>query len=154
MKRFLTRSEKGTEKLGEKIGKKILKEKLDKTAKILALEGDLGGGKTTFLKGFAKGLGIREKILSPTFILIRKFSIKHRTSNFKHFYHIDCYRIEKEREILNLGFREIIKDPQNIVAIEWADKIKKILPKKVIKIKFKILGKKEREILIKWQRDC
>jgi tRNA threonylcarbamoyladenosine biosynthesis protein TsaE len=154
MKRFLTRNEKGTEKLGEKIGKKILKEKLDKTAKILALEGDLGGGKTTFLKGFAKGLGIKEKILSPTFILIKKFNIKHRTSNFKHFYHIDCYRIEKAKEILNLGFKEIIKDPKNIVAIEWADKIKKILPKKVLKIKFKILEKKEREILIKWQRDC
>jgi tRNA threonylcarbamoyladenosine biosynthesis protein TsaE len=53
-----------------------------------------------------------------------------------------------------LGFREIIKDPKNIVAIEWADKIKKILPKKVIKIKFKIFGKKERKILIKWQRNC
>jgi tRNA threonylcarbamoyladenosine biosynthesis protein TsaE len=154
MKRFLTKSEKETEKLGEKIGKKILKKKLDKTAKILALEGDLGGGKTTFLKGFAKGLGIREKILSPTFILFRKFNIKHRTSNFEHFYHIDCYRVEKEKEILNLGFREIIKDPKNIVAIEWAEKIKKILPKKVLKIKFKIFGKKERKILIKWQRDC
>jgi tRNA threonylcarbamoyladenosine biosynthesis protein TsaE len=152
MKRFLTKSEKETEKLGEKIGKKILKEKLDKAAKILALEGDLGGGKTTFLKGFAKGLGIREKILSPTFILFRKFQIPN--SKFQNFYHIDCYRIEKEREILNLGFREIIKDPQNIVAIEWADKIKKILPRKVLKIKFKILEKKEREILIKWQRDC
>jgi tRNA threonylcarbamoyladenosine biosynthesis protein TsaE len=152
MKRFLTKSEKETEKLGEKIGKKILKGKLDKTAKILALEGDLGGGKTTFLKGFAKGLGIREKILSPTFILFRKFQIPN--SKFQNFYHIDCYRIEKEKEILNLGFREIIKDPQNIVAIEWADKIKKILPKKVIKIKFKIFGKKERKILIKWQRDC
>jgi tRNA threonylcarbamoyladenosine biosynthesis protein TsaE len=152
MKRFLTKSEKGTEKLGEKIGKKILKEKLDKTAKILALEGDLGGGKTTFLKGFAKGLGIREKILSPTFILFRKFQIPN--SKFQNFYHIDCYRIEKEREILNLDFRKIIKDPKNIVAVEWANKIKKILPRKVLKIKFKILEKKEREILIKWQRDC
>jgi tRNA threonylcarbamoyladenosine biosynthesis protein TsaE len=152
MKRFLTKSEKETEKLGEKIGKKILKEKLDKIAKILALEGDFGGGKTTFLKGFAKGLGIKEKILSPTFILFRKFQIPN--SKFQNFYHIDCYRIEKPREILSLGFREIIKDPKNIVAIEWADKIKKILPRKVLKIKFKILGKKEREILIRWQKDC
>jgi tRNA threonylcarbamoyladenosine biosynthesis protein TsaE len=152
MKKFLTRSEKGTKKLGEKIGKEILKKKLDKIARTLALEGDLGGGKTTFLKGFAKGLGIKEKILSPTFILFRKFQIPN--SKFQNFYHIDCYRIEKEREILNLGFKEIIKDPKNIVAIEWADKIKKILPKKILKIKFKILGKKEREILIKWQKDC
>jgi tRNA A37 threonylcarbamoyladenosine biosynthesis protein TsaE len=53
-----------------------------------------------------------------------------------------------------LGFKEIIKNPKNIIAIEWADKIKKILLKKVIKIKFKILEKKEREILIKWQKDC
>jgi tRNA threonylcarbamoyladenosine biosynthesis protein TsaE len=152
MEKFQTKSEKETEKLGEEIGKKILKEKLGKVAKVIALEGDLGGGKTTFLKGFAKGLGIKEKILSPTFILIRKFQIP--STKFQNFYHIDCYRIEKIKEILNLGFREIIKDPKNIVAIEWADKIKKILPKKVIKIKFKILGKKEREILIKWQRDC
>jgi tRNA threonylcarbamoyladenosine biosynthesis protein TsaE len=154
MEKFQTKSEKETERLGEKIAKKILKEKPGKIAKIIALEGDLGGGKTTFLKGFAKGLGIREKILSPTFILIKKFNLKHPTSNFEHFYHIDCYRIEKEKEILNLDFREIIKDPKNIVAIEWAKKTKKILPRKVLKIKFKILGKKEREILIKWQRDC
>jgi len=152
MEKFQTKSEKETEKLGEEIGKKILKEKLGKVAKVIALEGDLGGGKTTFLKGFAKGLGIKEKILSPTFILIRKFQIP--STKFQNFYHIDCYRIEKPREILNLSFREIIKDPQNIVAIEWAEKIKKILPRKVLKIKFKILEKKEREILIKWQRDC
>jgi tRNA threonylcarbamoyladenosine biosynthesis protein TsaE len=152
MEKFQTKSEKETENLGKKIGRKILKEKPSKIAKIIALEGDLGGGKTTFLKGFAKGLGIREKILSPTFIIFRKFEI--RNSKFKNFYHVDCYRIEKIKEILNLGFREIIKDPKNIVAIEWAEKIKKILPKKVIKIKFKILGKKRREILIKWQRDC
>jgi tRNA threonylcarbamoyladenosine biosynthesis protein TsaE len=152
MEKFQTKSEKETEKLGEEIGRKILKEKLGKIAKIVALEGDLGGGKTTFLKGFAKGLGIKEKILSPTFVIAKRFEVS--VSRFQYFYHIDCYRIEKPREILNLGFREIIKDPKNIVAIEWADKIKKILPKEVIKIKFKILGKKEREILIKWQRGC
>jgi tRNA threonylcarbamoyladenosine biosynthesis protein TsaE len=152
MEKFQTKSEKETEKLGKEIGRKILKEKPGKIAKIIALEGDLGGGKTTFLKGFAKGLGIKEKILSPTFILFKKFQIPN--SKFQNFYHIDCYRIEKEKEILNLDFKGIIKDPKNIVAIEWADKIKKILTRKVIKIKFKILGKKEREILIKWQRDC
>lgn len=152
MEKFQTKNEKRTEKLGEEIGRKILKEKLGKIAKIVALEGDLGGGKTTFLKGFAKGLGIKEKILSPTFVIAKRFEVSG--SRFQYFYHIDCYRIEKPREILDLGFREIIKDPKNIVAIEWADKIKKILPKEVIKIKFKILGKKEREILIKWQRDC
>ena len=149
MKKFITKSEKETEKLGKEFGKKILKEKPGKTAKILFLEGDLGGGKTTFLKGFARGLGIKEKILSPTFILIRKFNIKHRTSNFKHFYHIDCYRIEKPREILNLGFKKIVKDPKNILAIEWANRIHQIIPKKALQIKFKILNKNQRQIMIK-----
>jgi tRNA threonylcarbamoyladenosine biosynthesis protein TsaE len=149
MKKFITKSEKETEKLGKEFGKKILKEKPGKIAKILFLEGDLGGGKTTFLKGFARGLGIKEKILSPTFILVRKFEIKHRTSNFKHFYHIDCYRIEKPREILNLGFKKIIKDPKNILAIEWANRIHQIIPKKALQIKFKILNKNQRQIMIK-----
>jgi tRNA threonylcarbamoyladenosine biosynthesis protein TsaE len=145
MEKFITQSPKETERLGEKIGKRISQIRLKNQAQIIALEGDLGGGKTTFLKGLAKGMGIKERILSPTFLLIRKF---------QNFYHIDCYRIKKPSEILKLGFRKIVKDPQNIVAIEWAERIKGILPRKILKIKFKILGKKKREILIKWQRDC
>jgi len=152
MRKVLTKSEKETENLGKKIGKRILREKIGKSSKVLALEGDLGGGKTVFLKGLAKGLGIKEKVLSPTFIILRKFQIA--STKFKNFYHIDCYRIEKPKEILDLGFKEILNNPKNIVAIEWANKIKKILPKRTLKIKFKILGKKEREILIKWQKDC
>ena len=118
--------------------------------RILALEGELGGGKTTFLKGFAKGLGIKERILSPTFILIRKFKISD--SKFKNFYHIDCYRIEKEKEILKLGFKEIVKNSKNIVAIEWSDKIKNILPSNVLFLKFEILNAKKRNINISFSK--
>jgi len=153
MERFQTKSGKETENLGKKIGRKILKEKPGKIAKVIALEGDLGGGKTTFLKGFAKGLGIREKILSPTFIIFRKFKIRvnscPNSCKFANFYHVDCYRIEKPREILNLGFRKIIKNPKNIVAIEWANRIHQIIPKKALQIKFKILSKNQRQITIK-----
>lgn len=144
---FLTKNPKETEKLGEILAREILKSSFKK-AIVLGLKGDLGGGKTTFLKGFAKGLGIKEKILSPTFIILKKFNIKHRTSNFKHFYHLDCYRIERPKEILDLGFKEIIQNPKNIVAIEWAEKIEKILPKNKILILFKFLDKKKRTILI------
>jgi tRNA threonylcarbamoyladenosine biosynthesis protein TsaE len=148
MKKIFTKNEKETERLGLKIAKRILKSKKGMVAKILALYGELGAGKTTFLKGFAKGLGIKEKVLSPTFIIIKKFQVSN--SKFKNFYHIDCYRIKKEKELLILGLKEIIRNPKNIVVIEWAERIKKFLPKKVLEIKFKILGKKEREILIKW----
>ena len=65
---------------------------------------------------------------------------------FHNFYHIDCYRIRKPKEILDLGFKEIISNPENIVAIEWADRIKKILPKNALVLKFKFIDKLKREI--------
>jgi tRNA threonylcarbamoyladenosine biosynthesis protein TsaE len=114
------------------------------------LEGELGGGKTTFLKGFAKGLGIRKKIKSPTFIIMRKYKLGFRCQvlGLGYFYHFDCYRISKAKEILNLGFKEIIQNPENIVAIEWGDKIRRILPKNYIRIKFRFLGQNKRKITI------
>jgi len=115
-----------------------------KRAFVLGLVGDLGGGKTTFLQGFAKGLGIKEKILSPSFVIFRKFKVK--SLRFKVFYHIDCYRIKKPKEILDLGFKEIVSDPKNIVAIEWADRIKKFLPNDVLTLKFEFIDKTKRRI--------
>ena len=133
-----------TEIVGQKIAKEILKSPPPKRAVIIGLMGDLGGGKTTFLKGFARGLGIKQKILSPTFVIMRRFKIQD--SRFKNFYHIDCYRIENPKEILALGFKEIISDPKNIICVEWADRIKKILPKNSIILKFKFVDKNKRRI--------
>jgi len=156
---FLTKSPFQTKKLGEVLAKEILKVQIKrKKAFIFGLEGDLGGGKTTFLQGLARGLGIKEKILSPTFTIMKKFQIPNSKSqtnskikipNFKTFYHIDCYRIKKTKEILNLGFKEVISNPQSIVAIEWADRIKKILPRNTIRIKFEFIDKNRRQIIIK-----
>lgn len=156
--KYLTTAPRQTQKLGEILAQEVKKTKLKKRALIFGLEGDLGGGKTTFLQGFAKGLGIKEKILSPTFIILKKFKIPRRrtfgslrgrqNSNFKNFYHIDCYRIKKPREILDLGFKEIISNPQNIITVEWAERIRKILPKKVIIIKFEFLNKTTRKIYL------
>jgi len=119
---------------------------IGKQAIILGLTGELGSGKTTFLKGFAKGLGIKEKILSPTFIIMRKFSISH--SFFQNFYHFDCYRIKKPKELLILDFKKIISNPKNIVCLEWVEKIKKILPKNNLIIKFDFINSKTRKITI------
>ena len=157
-KQYLTTGPTQTKKLGEKLAKETLKRPLKKQAFILGLEGDLGGGKTTFLQGFAKGLGIKEKILSPTFILMRKFQIpstqsqtnsKFKISKFQTFYHIDCYRILKPKEILDLGFKEIIQNPKNIVAIEWADRVRQILPRDTIVLKFHFANKNKRKIMIR-----
>jgi len=150
---FLTNSPNQTKKLAENLAKKFLKRKIKKKAFILGLSGDLGGGKTTFLQGFAKGLGIKEKILSPTFLIMRKFKIRVDSSSnwrgFVYFYHIDCYRIRKPKEILDLGFEKIILNPQNLVAIEWPERIKKIIPKNTIWIKFEFRDKNKRKIVIR-----
>ena len=148
--KYITNSPFQTKEIGKILTKEILKTKAWKTAVILGLEGDLGGGKTTFLQGLAKELGIKEKILSPTFIIMRRFKIPICQTNdrFKNLYHIDCYRILKPKDILDLDFKEIISQPQNIVAIEWADRVRKILPKDILILKFKFLAKNKREITV------
>lgn len=153
-KEYLTSSPGQTKKLSVALAKKILKMAPMKKALVLGLTGNLGGGKTTFLQGFAKGLGVKAKILSPTFVIMKRFTIPRKKTvhcslfSVQWFYHIDCYRIENPKEILNLGFKEIISDPKNIVAIEWAEKIKKILPKDTVWISFKFINKNKRKIFM------
>jgi len=144
-KEYLSTSPAQTKRLGEKLAKEILKKKLKETAFVIGLEGELGGGKTTFLQGFAKGLGIKERILSPTFVILKRFKIKDL--RFKNLYHIDCYRIEKPKELLNLGFKKIISNPENIVVVEWANRIKKIMPEDSAWIKFDFVDEKTRKII-------
>ena len=138
MEKFFTKNEKETQKLAQILAKEILKTpKKMKTALVIGLEGNLGAGKTTFIQAFAGGIGIRSKLTSPTFVLMKKYG---------NLYHLDCYRIKDDKDVLALDFKEIISLSKNIILIEWAEKIKRILPKNRIWIKFKILGKKERII--------
>jgi len=111
---------------------------------LLALEGNLGSGKTTLLKGFARGLGIEEEITSPTFLIYKNYPLRGGRS----FYHFDVYRVNEE-DVLSLGFREIVSQGGNIVAVEWSDRIKNILPEKRMDILFKLLSPERRELIIK-----
>jgi tRNA threonylcarbamoyladenosine biosynthesis protein TsaE len=148
-KKIITKNFNQTQKVGESLAKEIRqlanKTGVKKKAVVLELQGNLGSGKTTFLQGFAKGLGVGDKITSPTFVIYKKFKIKNKKlknktinqkSKFTSFYHFDCYRIQKQKEILDLGFKEIISNSENIVAVEWPEKIKNFLPKSAIIIKF------------------
>jgi tRNA threonylcarbamoyladenosine biosynthesis protein TsaE len=147
---ILTKSAKETKALGKKVV-------LDLTKKnrplILALTGNLGSGKTTFVQGMAEGLGIKQRIISPTFILLRKYELKPTADSRRliaDFYHIDLYRLEEdiERELVNLGVEEIWSDPKNIIAIEWAEKAKSPIPKEAVWIKFETVDKNKRRIRI------
>lgn len=113
---------------------------------IVGLYGDLGAGKTHFVKAVASELGVKTKVNSPTFVLMKRYSLGKTTRVFKNFIHIDAYRLKNEKEILNLGFKDLINNPENIIFIEWAENIKKALPKKYLKIKIKHLEGEEREI--------
>jgi tRNA threonylcarbamoyladenosine biosynthesis protein TsaE len=93
---------------------------------ILALYGDLGAGKTTFVQGLALGLGIFEPIQSPTFVLLNVYS---------GLYHFDLYRLKGETDFTNLGFEEYF-DKKGICAIEWPDRIANLLPPETIYVTF------------------
>ncbi len=93
---------------------------------IFALVGDLGAGKTTFSKTFLKELGVEQHVQSPTFSIINSYIIDF--NGFKKVFHIDVYRIEDTKELEVLHFNEILENPDHIVVIEWADKIRELIP--------------------------
>lgn len=138
MQKFTTKSEEETKKIAAKIAKRS-------KSQIFALTGELGTGKTIFAQGFAKGLGIKEKIISPTFILIRIHKIPKTE---KLLYHIDLYRLEDNRQFNALGIEEILNDSNHFILIEWAEKIKELLPKNTCWISIRRINETIREISI------
>lgn len=134
----ITKDAAATKALGRKIADQL------KGGEVLALVGDLGAGKTTFIQGLAQGLGIKQNIISPTFILMRSY----KADSDKMLYHLDLYRLEQDfdKEFQNLGLGDIWGKPQNLVVIEWADKAKELLPKNTKWIEFEYLGEDERTV--------
>ena len=144
---IITKSAEETKKIAANLAEEIKKQPLAKKhAFIIALEGNLGSGKTTFIQGLVARLGIKESVLSPTFLILKQFPISFK--NYKNFYHIDAYRLKNSEELSELGFKDLLNNPENLIVIEWADKVKKMLPKDVLQIKFKNLGKNKRKIII------
>jgi len=150
MVEMVTKNEQETKKVARLLAEEIVNKPLKtRGAVVIGLEGELGSGKTRFVQGFAKGLGIRQRLTSPTFVLMKKYKIpSYGLRITSYLFHIDCYRLNNPKELLDLDFKEIISDPKNIVLIEWAEKIKSILPRSTIWIKFEIIGPRERRIII------
>lgn len=137
MQKYLSNSEEETKAIAANIAKQH-------KSNIYALTGELGAGKTTFVQGFAAGLGIKDKIISPTFVLIRQHQIPGQS---KILYHIDLYRLDPPSNLHHLGINEIISNQDNIVLIEWAEKYP-VLPKTAISITIKKLKTNQRMIII------
>lgn len=142
----ITKSAEETKEFGRTISASL------KGGEVLALTGDLGSGKTTFVQGLAEGLAIDVRVISPTFIIIRKYKIPLATKlkGIKNFYHIDLYRLEGvvESELVNLGIKDILGKKENVTAIEWAEKATGLYPDDIAWLSFSDMGGNKRKIIV------
>lgn len=144
MEVFTTNSAAETKKLAGQILKRL-------KTNTIGLIGDLGSGKTTFTQGLAGALGIKERVISPSFMLVRQYEIRDRqyakrNTRYVNLYHVDLYRLEGEIDVSQLGLPEIWENQDNLVIIEWAEKIKDQLPKNCLVIEFENLGGDKRKL--------
>jgi len=152
--RYISRGTKETEKIVAGITRRLLA--TGRRPLVVGLVGELGAGKTFFARHFLRELGAEEKIASPTFVLIKEYKLypERRAAKSKDYlaqyhkaYHVDAYRLTKPGDLNCLGFSESLQEKNAIFLIEWADKIKPLLPRDTIWIKFDH-GKKESERII------
>ena len=124
----------------EKAGREFALSLGDKNA-VVALYGELGAGKSCFVRGAAVSLGVSDRVSSPTFSIINCYSGK------KAVYHMDAYRLKSASEILRIGFEDYVAD-DSVCFIEWPGRIESLLPEGTIKVRFTIKGETAREISV------
>ena len=111
---------------------------------VVSLTGDLGAGKTTLVQGAARALGVQDRVLSPTFLLVREYEGRVPI------YHLDVYRLERLQEVLDLGFEELM-DTRAIVFVEWGDAIDVLLPAEHLQVELTLPADgQERRISVTW----
>lgn len=120
-----------------------------KGALCIALSGELGSGKTTFVQGAGRSLGIARPLSSPTFVLMRAIALPRQKYGLSALYHFDWYRLAGEGGIKTLGWDEIIRNPHNAVFVEWADRAAKLFPAYTVWIEFAHANGKQRTIRIR-----
>ena len=112
-------------------------------ASVIALHGELGAGKTTFVQALAKELGVAGAVQSPTYVLMKKYAVSH--PRFKTLIHIDAYRLTNAQEFAALRPEQFLSDPTALVAIEWPERVEGALPTPDLTVKFSSEAAKEGE---------
>jgi tRNA threonylcarbamoyladenosine biosynthesis protein TsaE len=135
--KFISKSETETVELGAKIGGRLF------GGEVIALIGDLGGGKTQFTKGLGRALGVKEPIISPTFTIERIYGGNKLT-----LHHFDFYRLLNDDQEIEEGIYDLLDDSVNVVVIEWAYNLEQVLPDNFLEVKFEYTGENERKIEI------
>ena len=127
----------------------ILEKEQANHAGIILLSGDLGAGKTAFTKELATCLHVREEITSPTFVIQKEYDIRDEESPFKKLIHIDAYRLERKEELEYLGWNELIQNPENLILIEWPEKVEGIFIPHALRLSFRIKEGETRELILR-----
>jgi tRNA threonylcarbamoyladenosine biosynthesis protein TsaE len=142
MRQIKTKSFRETQKAGEEFAKVV------NAGEIILLSGELGAGKTAFVQGLAGALGVKNRIISPTFMLVRKHRLRimNHESRIKNIYHIDLYRLEGDLDMQTLGLEDIFADEHGIFLIEWGEKHESL--KADWKVRIEILDQDTRQIII------
>jgi len=141
MKKYKTNSAAETKKLASEILGLL------KGGEVLGLIGELGAGKTVFVQGLAEALGIKEIVNSPTFVLMKIYQASNQQSAINKLIHVDAYRLSDSQELKDIGLDEYLSQKGTLVIIEWADKVKDLLPQNLLMIKFE-LGHNESQRII------
>ncbi|MGM0482611.1 MAG: tRNA (adenosine(37)-N6)-threonylcarbamoyltransferase complex ATPase subunit type 1 TsaE [Patescibacteria group bacterium] len=144
---IVTESEEETREAAKEILGKIINGQTRHKATVLALFGDLGSGKTVFVKGISEALGIKERVVSPTFIIERRYSVNYE--RFSLLIHIDAYRLEKGDDLSALNWRQELEKKDRIVCLEWPENVKEELPRDIFSVYFSALSKERRLITYK-----
>lgn len=113
-------------------------------ATVIALSGELGAGKTTLTQALGRILGVEENMISPTFVIMKRYKLS--ASNWNLMIHIDAYRLKDERELEILGWQEMIENPDNLILIEWPERVPNIIPKHAYNISLGHVDEKTRSI--------
>ena len=124
-----------TQAAGERLGARL------EAGAVVACVGELGAGKTCFLQGLARGLGVRSAVTSPTFVLVNEYVGRLRV------HHLDAYRTGTLSELLDIGIEEFMYG-DGVTVIEWADKLLPLLPPSTITVTITGLGDEPRQIVI------
>ena len=114
-------------------------------ATVIALSGDLGAGKTTFAKEMAKAFDIEEGVTSPTFVIEKIYACGR--GPFRKLIHIDAYRLKDQRELLVLGWDQIVREKENLIVLEWPEHVAGLVPERAVRVTLKIISEDSREIL-------
>lgn len=114
-------------------------------ARVLALKGDLGAGKTSFTKVLAQELGVTEHVTSPTFVIMKSYAVPGHAP-IEVMTHIDAYRIDDESELTVLGFGELLKDPHQLICLEWPERVLGLIPPHARTLSI-VIGKENERII-------